>query len=306
MSRGAPAPTRTNWFGPQRRPQSIAGLLMVAPFMVLFLLFQLWPILSSFAMGFTDMTSRDLRSPFAVNFVGTENFSGLLADPTFRRALLNTGVFVVVAIPLTMVCGLALAIALNSGIRRLKGVFRAAFFVPVVTSTVAVAVSWKFLFADRGVVNWAVGLVGIDGPNYLQDTAWAMPVIILLAVWRMTGLVMVLFLAGLQGIPSDLYEAARVDGAGTWRQIRSITVPLLVPTLLLAGVLLSVTFVQVFEEPFVLTQGGPLSSTTTASLFVYDLFGFGRYGEASAASYVLFLAIAVLALVQFRVFRRRT
>ncbi|PZF83858.1 sugar ABC transporter permease [Jiangella anatolica] len=279
---------------------------MVAPFMVLFLLFQLWPILSSFAMGFTDMTSRDLRSPFAVNFVGTENFSGLLADPTFRRALLNTGVFVVVAIPLTMVCGLALAIALNSGIRRLKGVFRAAFFVPVVTSTVAVAVSWKFLFADRGVVNWAVGLVGIDGPNYLQDTAWAMPVIILLAVWRMTGLVMVLFLAGLQGIPSDLYEAARVDGAGTWRQIRSITVPLLVPTLLLAGVLLSVTFVQVFEEPFVLTQGGPLSSTTTASLFVYDLFGFGRYGEASAASYVLFLAIAVLALVQFRVFRRRT
>lgn len=278
---------------------------MVAPFVVAFLLFQLLPILWSLAMAFTDTRSRDLRDPFSVNFVGIQNFANLFSDDRFVRALLNTAGFVAVSIPLTIAVALLLAVVLNNGINRLKGFFRAAFFVPVVTSTVAAAVVWKFLFADRGVVNWAIGLVGTDGPNWLQDPAWAMSVVVLLAVWRNVGLIMVLFLAGLQGVPSEVYEASKVDGAGSLRRLISITLPLLMPTMLFAGVLLSVSYVQVFEEPFVLTQGGPLQATTTASLFVYDLFGYGRYGEASAASYVLFIAIALLALIQFRVFRRR-
>ena len=279
---------------------------MVTPFVVAFMLFQLLPILWSLAMAFTDTRSRDLRDPFSVNFVGTDNFVRLFSDDRFLRALTNTAVFVVVSIPLTIAIALLLAVVVNNGINRLKGFFRTAFFVPVVTSTVAAAVVWKFLFADRGVVNWAVGLVGIDGPNWLQDPSWAMSVVVLLAVWRNVGIIMVLFLAGLQGIPPELYEASKVDGAGAVRRLVSITLPLLMPTMLFAGILLSVSYVQVFEEPFVLTQGGPLQATTTASLFVYDLFGFGRYGEASAASYVLFIAIALLALIQFRVFRRRT
>ena len=297
---------RTLWFGARRRPQAITGLLMVTPFVVAFMLFQLLPILWSLAMAFTDTRSRDLRDPFSVNFVGTDNFVRLFSDDRFLRALTNTAVFVVVSIPLTIAIALLLAVVVNNGINRLKGFFRTAFFVPVVTSTVAAAVVWKFLFADRGVVNWAVGLVGIDGPNWLQDPSWAMSVVVLLAVWRNVGIIMVLFLAGLQGIPPELYEASKVDGAGAVRRLVSITLPLLMPTMLFAGILLSVSYVQVFEEPFVLTQGGPLQATTTASLFVYDLFGFGRYGEASAASYVLFIAIALLALIQFRVFRRRT
>lgn len=279
---------------------------MVAPFLAVFLVFQLGPILASMAMSFTDMTSRDLRSPFAVDFVGLANVQALFADPRFVKSLVNTGVFVLAATPLTIACALVLAVALNNGITRLKGFFRTALYVPVVTSTVAVAVVWKFIFADEGVVNSVLSIFGIDGPNYLQDSFWAMPVVILLGVWRMTGLIMVLFLAGLQGIPSPLYEAATVDGAGTWRKFISITVPMLMPNLLLAGVILSVAFVQVFEEPFVLTRGGPLDATSTASLYVYDLFGFGKYGVASAASYVLFVAIAILALIQFRIFRRRT
>lgn len=279
---------------------------MVAPFVVAFLLFQLVPIVWSLAMSFTDTRSRDLRDPLAVDFVGLDNFVRLFGDDRFLRALTNTAGFVIVSIPLTIAIALVLAVILNSGINRLKGLFRAAFFVPVVTSTVAVAVVWKFIFADRGVINWAISLVGIDGPTWLQDPAWAMVVVVLLAVWRNVGLIMVLFLAGLQGIPGEVYEASRVDGAGAARQLFSITLPLLMPTMLFAGVLLSVSYVQVFEEPFVLTQGGPLQATTTASIFVYDLFGFGRYGEASAASYVLFLAIVLLALIQFRIFRRRT
>ncbi|SEH02197.1 multiple sugar transport system permease protein [Nonomuraea solani] len=306
MTSSPRARRRPGWFDAKRRPQTVAGLVMVAPFLVAFLVFQLGPIVSSMAMSFTDMTSRDLRSPFAVDFVGLDNVETLFTDPRFVRSLVNTGVFVLVATPLTIACALVLAVALNNGIKRFKGLFRTALYVPVVTSTVAVAVVWKSLFADEGIVNSVLSVAGIDGPNYLQDSFWAMPVVILLAVWRMTGLVMVLFLAGLQGIPAPLYEAATVDGAGTWRKFISITVPMLMPILLLAGVILSVAFVQVFEEPFVLTQGGPLDATSTASLYVYDLFGFGKYGVASAASYVLFVAIAILALIQFRIFRRRT
>jgi multiple sugar transport system permease protein len=306
MSRSPRTQGRPGWFDAKRRPQAIAGLVMVTPFLIAFLVFQLGPILSSLAMSFTDMTSRDLRSPFAVDFVGLDNVDALFADPRFVKSLVNTAVFVGVATPLTIACALVLAVALNNGIKRLKGFFRTALYVPVVTSTVAVAVVWKSLFADEGIVNSVLSIIGVDGPHYLQDSFWAMPVVILLAVWRMTGLVMVLFLAGLQGIPAPLYEAATVDGAGTWRKFISITVPMLMPILLLAGVILSVAFVRVFEEPFVLTQGGPLDATSTASLYVYDLFGFGKYGVASAASYVLFVAIAILALIQFRIFRRRT
>ncbi|SCL29262.1 carbohydrate ABC transporter membrane protein 1, CUT1 family [Micromonospora pallida] len=252
------------------------------------------------------MTSRDLRTPFNVEFVGLTNFVDVLTDPDFLQSLLTTAVVVVVSVPLILVIALLLAVALNRGIRWGKAFFRTVYYVPVVTGIVAIAVVWKFLFADEGTVNAALAAFGIDGPAWLADPFWALPTIILLVVWRCFGLVMVLFLAGLQSIPEELHEAARVDGASSWRRLVSITVPMLVPIVLLAAVLMTVAVVQVFEEPFVITQGGPLDSTRTTAMYIYDEFGFGKYSTAAAASYILFAIISLLSLIQFRLLRSRT
>ena len=290
-----------------RRRQTLAAWGFSLPFLVLFLVFMAGPVLASLTMSFTDFTSRDLRNPLAINFVGLENFTKLLSDDRFLRSALNTLYFVVVGIPLTMGVALAVAVALNSGIQRFRTVFRVGFYTPVVTSIVAVAVVWRFLLQpESGLLNTVLGWVGIDGPNWLQSTTWAMPSLIAMAAWRNMGTLMVIFLAGLQTIPRDLYEAAMVDGAGTWRRFRSITLPLLRPTLLLGAVLMGVGYLQVFEEPFVMTKGGPLDRTLSVAYFTYNQFGFGNYSYAAAASYLLFLAIVVVTLAQFRLLRPRT
>lgn len=265
----------------------------------------LFPIVSSFAMSFTDFTSRDIQSPFAVGFVGFDQYTNLFGNPQFRKSLGVTAYFVVVGIPLTMIVSLGLAVALNSGIDRFRTAFRVGFYLPVVTSIVAIAVVWKFLLQDNGIINKVLSAIGIDGPNWLQDTTWAMPAMILMAVWRNMGTLMIIFLAGLQAIPPEVTEAALIDGAGAWKRFTRITLPLLRPTLLLGAVLLSVGYLQFFEEPFVMTKGGPLDSTLSVSYFTYNQFGFGKYGTASAASYVLFVAIALLSLVQFRALRSK-
>ncbi|WP_249138448.1 carbohydrate ABC transporter permease [Phycicoccus avicenniae] len=289
-----------------QRSQAIAGWAFSLPFVLVFLVFSAWPILWSLFMSFTNMTSRDLRDPFYVDFVGLENFARVLGDPDFRRAMLVTAAIAVVAVPVTIVVALLIAVALNRGIRRFKTFFRTAFYVPVVTSIVAIAVVWTLLFDRNGVVNGLLDTVGIDGPDWLGDTTWALPTVTLLVIWRLFGLIMVLFLAGLQAIPDDLYEAAEIDGAGTWRRLFSITVPLMVPSILLATVLLTVAIIQVFEEPYVITQGGPLGSTTSAAMYIFNEFGYGRYAAASAASYLLFAFIAFLSFLQFRLLRSRT
>ncbi len=173
----------------------------------------------------------------------------------------------------------------------------------MVCSIVAVAVVWRFILQDEGVLNAALGAIGIDGPNWLNSTTWAMPAMIMMAVWRNVGTLMIIFLAGLQGIAPELLEASAVDGASRWRRFIHITLPLLRPTLLLGAILTSVGFLQFFEEPFVMTNGGPLESTLSVSYFIYNQFGFGNYGTASAGSYVLFVIIALLSLVQFRLLR---
>ncbi|WP_406126988.1 sugar ABC transporter permease [Streptomyces canus] len=256
-------------------------------------------------MSVTDITSRDVQTPFSVNFVGLENYTALFDDPTFVRAALNTLYFVAVGIPLTMVLSLAVAVALNSGIQRAKGFFRVAYFAPVVTSIVAVAVVWRYLYKPDGMINSVLSVVGISGPDWLNDPNWSMPALIVMAVWRHFGIPMVIFLAGLQSIPPELHEAAVVDGASRWRAFRSVTLPLLRPTTLVVAILLSISYLQFFEEPFVMTSGGPLDSTTSISYYAYQQFGFGNYGVASAASYVLVTAIALLSLLQFRIFRAR-
>ncbi|WP_157581701.1 carbohydrate ABC transporter permease [Phycicoccus sp. Soil803] len=301
-------PARADGNGPnsaraRRRKQGLIGWTFALPFVLIFGVFMLLPLVSSFAMSFTDFTSRDVANPFAVGFVGIDQYTSLFGDPQFIRSMINTGYFVVIGIPLTMIVALALAIALNSGITRFRTAFRVGFYTPVVTSIVAVAVVWRFILQPEGLLNAALGVVGISGPDWLNSTTLAMPSLILMAVWRNMGTLMIIFLAGLQNIPEEVQEAALVDGAGAWTRFRKITLPLLRPTLLLGAVLMSVGYLQFFEEPFVMTKGGPLDSTLSVSYFTYNQFGFGKYGEASAASYVLFVAIALLSLVQFRALR---
>ncbi|WP_405969622.1 sugar ABC transporter permease [Streptomyces sp. NBC_00988] len=280
--------------------------LFLAPFAVVFLIYTAIPTVAALGFSLTDLRGSDLRHPLAVDFTGLDNYLRLFQDPTFLRDILNTGVFVAVGVPLTMAIGFGLAVALNSGIRRLRGVFRTVFFAPVVTNVVAVALIWQYAFNAGGTVNKALGYVGLAGPNWLDDPHLAMPVVILLGVWRNFGTAMVLFLAGLQAIPEDVYEAAALDGAGRWRQLRHITLPLLLPTTLMVSVLLTVFYLQVFDEPYLLTDGGPLGATESVSLYTYHQFGSGQLGMSSAASFVMLLLVLLVSVVQFRLLRPRT
>ncbi|MGB7981397.1 MAG: sugar ABC transporter permease [Candidatus Nanopelagicales bacterium] len=276
------------------------------PFVALFTVFTAGPVLMSLGMAVTDIRSRDLRNPLAVSFVGFENFTAVFADPIFRKAATNTAIFVLVGVPLTLGLSLGIAVILNAGVTRLKTFFRVGYYMPVVTSIVAVAVVWRFLLhPDNGLINEALRLVGIDGPNWLGSTTWALPSMIAMATWRSIGTLIIIFLAGLQGVPTALHEAAALDGANTWQRFRYVTVPTIRPTLLFGAVITGIGYVQFFEEPFVMTQGGPLNSTLSVAYQTYNQFGFGNYGYAAAMSYVLFLAVVVLTLIQFRVLSER-
>ena len=279
---------------------------MAAPFVALFLVFTAWPVISSLFMSVTDIKSKDLQNPFAVNFVGLDNFVAVLSDPTFRKAATNTLYFVVVGVPLTILVALAIALALNTGITKLSGFFRVGYYMPVVTSIVAVAVVWRFLLQpENGLINEVLGWFGIQGPDWLGSTTWAMPSLIMMSVWRSLGTLVVIFLAGLQSVPKALHEASALDGANAWQRLRNITLPTLRPTMLFAGVITSIGFLQLFEEPFVMTQGGPLNSTLSVAYLIYNTFGFGNYGVAAAMSYVLFAAVVLLTIFQFLVLGER-
>ncbi|MGV8844881.1 carbohydrate ABC transporter permease [Tessaracoccus sp.] len=283
-----------------------AGLILALPFLLLFSVFTLWPVFQSMYMSFTDTRVTDIRTPFAVNFVGLQNYMKAFADPVFRRAALNTGVFVIVGVPLVIAAGLAAAVALDKGITRFRGVYRVGFYTPVITSIVAVAVVWRFLLQpDTGLVNTVLGFVGIDGPNWLGDTRTSLLSLIIMATWRNFGTGMIIFLAGLQSVPWNLHEAASLDGASSWQRFWNITLPMMRPTLLFVMVTTTIGYLQFFEEPFVMTQGGPLNSTISASMYTYNQFGFGNYGVAGAMAYLTFLVIVVVTIIQFRLTREK-
>jgi multiple sugar transport system permease protein len=285
-----------------RRQQARAAWILAAPFLVLFLVFTAGPVLASLGMSFTDIKRTDIRTPFAVGFIGIDNYTQLLGDPLFRKVMVNTGLYVVLGVPLTMGLALAVAVMLNR-IERLKGLFRVGYYLPVVTSIVAVSVVWKFLYRpDGGLVNEVLGLVGLPQPEWLDNPSLALPSLVVMAAWRNLGTLMIIFLAGLQTIPDEVKEAAQVDGASGWGVFRRITLPMLKPTLLFGAVITSIGYLQFFEEAFVMTKGGPLDATRSVTFFTYDQFGFGNYGLAASASYLLFLAVVVLTVVQFKIF----
>jgi multiple sugar transport system permease protein len=288
--------------------QDLVGWSFAAPFVILFGIFLALPILAALVLSFTSFGLRDLQNPIGTSFVGVQNYTNLFSDPKFWKSLGNTVYFVVVGVPLTLALGLLIANALSRGITRFRTAFRVGYYLPVITSIVAIAVVWRFLLnPDVGLINVLLRNIGINGPAWLGNPALAMPSIIAMAVWRNVGFAMVVFVAGLQAIPAMLYEAASIDGAGRWQAFRYVTLPMLRPTILFMLVITTIGYLQLFEEPFVMTRGGPLDATLSVTMYMYQQgFSFFHQGYASAIAYVLFVIVAIVAFLQFRFLRSET
>ncbi|HJV96077.1 MAG TPA: sugar ABC transporter permease [Albitalea sp.] len=280
----------------------------VAPALIVIGVFFVLPVAAGLALSLTDFDLYALADLRNLRFVGLDNYLHVLQLPLFWKALANTLYFVIVGVPLSIVASLASALLLHSRLARFKPFFRTALFAPVVTTVVAVAVIWRYLFHLRyGLVNAALGSVGIDPIDWLGDPHWAMPTIILFAVWKNFGYNMIIFIAALQAIPEDLYEAARLDGAGTAQQLRHITLPVLGPTLLMVSILTMAGYFQLFAEPYVMTQGGPLQSTVSVLYLMYDEgFKWWNLGSASAVAFLLFVLMAGVTQGLLVLTRRRT
>jgi len=283
----------------------LTGWIFALPFLAIFAVFLAIPIVASFALSFTGFGLANLQDWFTAPWVVVENYRKLFSDEVFIKASKNTAIFVIVGVPITLAIGLVAALGLNRGLGKVQGMFRVGYYIPVVTSIVAIAVIWRYLLnPDYGLVNSMLGKVGIDGPNWLGEPSTALGSIIALGVWRNFGFDMVVYLAALQSIDPTLLEAARVDGANTWQTFRRITLPLLKPATLFLAVLTTAGYLQLFEEPFVMTGGGPLGSTRSVAMYVYEQgFKFLNLGYASAIAYVLFVVIIVIAFIQFRLLR---
>jgi multiple sugar transport system permease protein len=289
------------------KPRGVAWAF-VSPALLVISVFFLLPVAAAVALSLTDFDIYALADFGNLRFVGLDNYAQMLRAPLFWQALGNTLYFVVVGVPLSLVVSLGAALLLHSKLARCKALFRTSLFAPVVTTLVAVAVVWRYLFHTRyGMVNYALDYLGIGHLDWLGDPHLAMPTIILLAVWKNFGFNMVIFLANLQAIPVELYEAARVDGASAFRQLVHITLPMLSPTLLLTGVLTTAGYFQLFAEPYVMTQGGPLRSTVSVLYLMYEEgFRWWNFGAASSVSLLLFGLILGVTWLLMRVWRERT
>ena len=283
-----------------------AAWWFVAPALLVIGVFFFLPVFAALLMSLTDFDIYALADLRNLRFVGLSNYVSLLQTPLFWQAFGNTLYFVVVGVPLSIGVSLGAALLLHSRLARFKAFFRTALFAPVVTTLVAVAVIWRYLFNTRyGLLNYALGGVGIQPIDWLGDPHWAMPAIIVFAVWKNFGYSMTIFLAGLQSIPEELYEAARIDGASIWRQFRYVTLPMLAPILLMVSILTIAGYFQLFAEPYVMTQGGPLQSTVSVLYLMYEEgFKWWNLGSASAVAFVLFLVIFGITALQLRYTRQ--
>ncbi len=287
--------------------RSLAGWAFTAPALTMLSLFFFVPVLLAFALSLTDFDLYALADTDDLRFVGFRNYAELLQTPLFWKALANTFYFVIVGVPLSIGLSLGAALLLNGVASKFVGIFRTALFAPVVTTLVAVAVIWRYLLHTRyGMLNYGLESLGIDPVDWLGDPNWAMPAIILFAVWKNFGYNMVILLAGLQTIPNDLYEAARIDGASAWDRFRHVTLPGLGPMLLLVSVLTMAGYFQLFAEPYVMTQGGPVESTVSVLYFMYEQgFKWWNLGFASAVAFILFLIMFTLTAIQYRIAKSR-
>jgi multiple sugar transport system permease protein len=285
--------------------QQFAAWAFIAPALSVIALFFVIPVAAALALSLTDFDLYALADWRNLRFAGLDNYVHVLTLPLFWRALGNTSYFVAVGVPLSIVVSLACAVLLQSKLARFKPLVRTALFAPVVTTLVAVALIWRYLFHVRyGWVNHVLAQVGIAPIDWLGDPDWSMPTIILFAVWKNFGGNMIIFIAALQAIPEDLYEAARLDAAGPWSQFRHITLPSIAPTLLLVSILTIAGYFQLFAEPYVMTRGGPLQSTVSLLYLMYEEgFRWWNLGIASAVAFVLFVIIVAVTRVLMRMTR---
>ncbi|MCS7458873.1 sugar ABC transporter permease [Paenibacillus doosanensis] len=279
------------------RRNRLVGYAFLLPNILGFLIFICFPVVASFLMSFTDWNGFG-----DITFAGLDNYKRLIGDESFRISLLNSIVMMVVSVPLTLLLAILAAVALNRGIKGLK-IFRTAIFLPHITATIAVAVVWQLLFnPTMGPINGMLKSIGVDHPpGWLASTQWALFSVIIVTIWQNVGYYMVLYLAGLQGIPKDLYEAAEIDGAGKLSQLVKITIPMLSPVIFFTVIMGIINSFKVFDLIFLLTKGGPGRST---HVLVYDIYytAFQRYeyGYASAMAYVMFAIIMLITVIQFR------
>jgi multiple sugar transport system permease protein len=289
------------------KAEARAAALFLLPALAVLVLFFFVPVLAGFLLSLTDFDIYAIGDVHNVRFMALHNYAAVLRSDIFWTALGNTLYFSLVGGPLTVAVSLGAALLVNAKAARWKPLFRTIYFAPVVTTLVAVAIVFRFLYHPRfGAINQALGLFGVPRIDWLSDPHWAMPAIILLAVWKNFGYNMVIFIAGLQGIPEELYEAARIDGASAWRQFRHVTLPMLGPTFLFVGIVTAIGYLQLFAEPYVMTYGGPLNKTLSATMLMYkEGFRWWRMGYAAAIAFLLCLVIAGATALQMRLQEKR-
>ncbi len=277
-------------------------IYFLAPALTAIFTFLFIPVLVAFLMSFTDFDIYALADFSTARFIGLKNYISLLNDPLFWQSLLNTFYFVLVAGPLNVGIALGAALLLNSRLVRFKAVFRLVYFLPVITTLVAIAIVWRFIYHPRfGILNYLLGFLGLNPIDWLGDPLWAMPAIILMSVWKNFGYNMIIYLAGLQNIPDALYEAASIEGANAWQTFWRITFPMLAPTTIFVGIITMIGFFQLFTEPYVMTQGGPVNKTLSIVLYMYqEGFRWWHMGYAAAIAFVLFVIIFIFTLLQLR------
>lgn len=283
-----------------------AGWWFVAPAIIVIGTFFFLPVLAALAMSLTDFDLYSLLDIGNLRFVGLENYWRLLHEPLFWKTLGNTFYFVILGVPLSIGTSLGAALLVNSKVARFRNIYRTIYFAPVVTTLVAVAVVWRYIFHTRyGFLNYMLDWFGLGPIDWMGDPHWAMPAIVIMAVWKNFGYNMIILLAALQSIPEDLYEAARIDGASFWQQFWHVTLPSLRPVLMLVSILTMTGYFQLFAEPYVMTEGGPLESTKSVLFFMFDEgFKWWSLGRASAVAFMLFVIIFLVTLVQMRIGRR--
>jgi multiple sugar transport system permease protein len=291
--------SRLRWWRTRRGQQWLVGYGFLLPDLIGLAVFVVLPILGAFYISFHDWTGIGKQS-----WAGIDNYKTLIHDKAFWQSIKVTAIYTVSFVPLLYIISLGLALLVNQGLK-LTGAMRTAFFAPYMVSLVISSVIWSFMFQDpAGAVNVIIGWFGFAPQSWLGSTDTALISVIVVTLWQSVGYSMIIFLAGLQDIPTSYYEAARVDGAGPWRRFTSITLPLLKPTSVFVLLISFIGAFQLFDPIFVMTQGGPANATTTAVYYIYQqAFQYLQLGYASALSVVLFAIILVFSLVQLRVFR---
>ena len=275
----------------------------IAPAILLLSLFSILPIFVALIISFTDLDLVGIADWSSISFIGFENYKDVLSDPIFLKSIFNTLFYVVIGVPLVIFASLGIALLINFGKARIFKAFRVVFYMPSITNVVAVAVVWSYLYNPQlGLFNYVLNLLNLPDVPWLQDPIMAKISLILLALWRAIGINMIIFLAALQGIPKTYYEAAQLDGANKWKQLTNITLPLLRYAIFFVSITTMIGWLQFFEEPFVMTNGGPLDSTTSVALFIYrNGFQFSNFGYAAAGSFILFIAIIIITMIQFKI-----